>query len=83
MAKGHDGHGILDLTVHPNQKLPALPPIGATERDFRIIVTWAVDSVAEYISPLKEEGENDSFACEDVAESIQYRLRMLLLKQYP
>lgn len=59
------------LRAHPNLKFPEVPTVGD---DVESAVRFAVESVARYLSPPKAPGENMSFTCLQVAESVRHDL---------
>ena len=63
------GAGVMGKSAmyeHPNFKVNHPPP-GVT----REAIQWVLDSAANFISPPKEDDENDEFACEYVAEVLR------------
>jgi hypothetical protein len=58
------------LKAHPNFEYPKRPEGRTTEE----VVAFTVEAVARLLSPPKIEGEDDSFACTDLAETVRTRL---------
>lgn len=63
------------LFLHPNFELPALPR--TRRRDS--LVAFVLESVARFVSPPKVEGEDEEFACEDIANAIRTQLKPKIL----
>ena len=63
---------LQDPLKHPNFSMPALP---ASSKDspgtFLAGVEWALQAAANYVSPPKVDGEDEEFACEDLASAIR------------
>ena len=54
------------------RKFPARPEVYMTEEDFKAVVGYALESAAQLVSPSpKKDGEDEEFACDDVAQAIR------------
>ena len=73
------------LLRHPHFKVTKFPRLGIPVPQFekRLIVRWALENVAACISPPKVDGEDDEFACGDVAKMCTNGLRALLERKIP
>jgi hypothetical protein len=58
------------LRQHPNIDFPPVP-LGLTPEN---VVRFTMSCVAQYLSPVKLEGEDNDFQCEDVARAIRMKL---------
>ena len=61
------------LLQHPRFRVPTLPYV-SDEREFLAGAQWALESAAAFVSPPKEAGEDDEFACDDVARALKGQL---------
>ena len=63
------------LRLHPNFTFPPTP------EDFQLetIAAYVVDAVANLVSPPKETGEHNEFACEDIADAIRSEFKKELI----
>ena len=66
------------LANHPNLDIPEVPRLQADSWRMGAILDWTLDAAAEFISPLKEDGEDDEFNCGDVAQALRGPLREIL-----
>ena len=64
------------LRGHPNFTFPPPP------KDFRpeTIAAYVVDAVANFVSPPKNEGEHNEFACEDIANALRLKFKKELIE---
>jgi hypothetical protein len=69
------------LASHPNFHYPEIPKLLDEDSDARSAVEFALEAVANYISPPKIEGENVSFTCLQLANSIRYDLKKQVLEK--
>ena len=67
------------LSEHPSFALPPTPA-GAGEPGFKRGAEWGLKAAAAFISPPKVDGEDEEFACEDVAEVFRGTLRERLFE---
>lgn len=58
------------LAGHPNIRLPALPRGVADNPETQSAVRWALECAAAFVSPPKEDGEDEEFRCDDVAKAL-------------
>jgi hypothetical protein len=64
------------LRLHPNFVMPEAPKSPTVEQ----AVKFAIEAIARYVSPPKIEGEDEEFACIDVATAIREQLGPELLE---
>lgn len=55
------------LMQHPNFTVPPFPKDGGAEA----IIRWSLHAAASFVSPPKVDGEDEEFACEDVAKTLR------------
>lgn len=69
-----------ELLRHPSFVVPPVPKADFMDSgSFNEIVQWALEAAASFISPSpKEDGEDEFFACEDVAQAVREVLPPLL-----
>ena len=68
------------LSEHPCFALPQIPA-GSCEPGFKRGVEWGLKAAAAFISPPKVDGEDEEFACADVAEVFRGTLRDRLFEE--
>ncbi len=70
----------IELVTHPSFSVPEIPYVNrVTKNDFDTIVKWALEVAARFVSPNpKEDGEDESFECEDAADAIRNQLTEML-----
>ena len=67
-----------NLADHPYFKVPEAPELQVDRGTARAIIEWTLLATAEFISPPKEEDEDNEFPCEDIAGAIRGPLRDIL-----
>lgn len=74
-----------DLFEHPNFEIPDIAVRlgkGIEKRDpFIEGAAWALEAAARLISPAKESDEDQSFACEDIADVLRNQLFFALCQK--
>ena len=60
-----------NMDEHPMFDLPEFPDVSIDKDSTRAVVEWTAKSIAEFISPPKDDDEDNDFACEDVAAAIR------------
>ncbi|HWT01172.1 MAG TPA: hypothetical protein VN256_13065 [Pyrinomonadaceae bacterium] len=65
------------LRLHPNFEFPEPPETPFHDE----LVEFITETVARYLSPPKVEGENEEFACVDVASAIRNHLKPEILRK--
>ncbi len=68
-----------DLISHPGFVVPELPKMQIGSASFNKIVEWTCEAIASFISPSpKEDNEDESFSCDDLAQAIREELPKIL-----
>ena len=67
-----------NLADHPYFTVPEAPELQVDRGTAHAIIEWTLLATAEFISPPKEDGEDNEFPCEDIAGAIRGPLRDIL-----
>ena len=76
---GGSSYDPVKLLKHPGFNIPEPPLTYTGPEHFNKVVEWALECAAMFISPSpKEDGEDEAFKCEDIAQTIRTDLVKLL-----
>ncbi len=59
------------LLTHPNLRFPQRPTVAANEHGVQALLNYALECAALVVSPPKEDGEDNEFACEEIAATLR------------
>ena len=71
------------LLRHPGFEVAPPPAIYTSPKEFNQIVKWTLENAARFISPSpKEDGEDEEFVCDDLADALRTKLSKVLMIRY-